>query len=85
LQSASAHKLDVQVLQQVSGIHSYACLGHSKLSWWGLRSSLHLHVAHMHYRSHYSVKSPDQQVSTPFDSCLRLGTAFVASVVGSDT
>jgi uncharacterized membrane protein len=44
-----------------SGIYSYACsLVHSELSWWGLKSSLHLHVAHMHYRSHYSVRSPYQ-------------------------
>jgi hypothetical protein len=30
---------------------------YSKLSWWGLESSLLLHVAHMHCGSHYSVKS----------------------------
>jgi hypothetical protein len=42
-----------------SGIHSFACsLVHSELSWWGVKSSLHLHVAHMHYCSHYSVRSP---------------------------
>jgi hypothetical protein len=35
-----------------SGMHSYACsLVHSELSWWGLKSSLHLHVAHIHYGS----------------------------------
>jgi hypothetical protein len=44
-----------------SGIPSYACsLVQSELSWWGLKSSLHLHVAHMHYGSHYSVRSPYQ-------------------------
>jgi hypothetical protein len=38
-----------------SGIYSYACsLVHSELSWWGIKSFLHLHVAHTHYGSHYS-------------------------------
>jgi hypothetical protein len=38
-----------------SGIHSHACsLVHDEPSWWALKSSLHLHVAHMHYCSHYS-------------------------------
>jgi hypothetical protein len=42
-----------------SSIHSYACsLVHSELSCRGLKSSLHLHVAHTHYGSHYSVRSP---------------------------
>jgi hypothetical protein len=40
-----------------SGIDSYACsLVHSELSWWGLKSSLHLHVGHTHYGSHYSFR-----------------------------
>jgi hypothetical protein len=40
-----------------SGIYSYACsLVHSELSWWGLKSSLHLRVAHTHYGSHYSFR-----------------------------
>jgi hypothetical protein len=38
------------------GVHSYACsLVQSELSWWGLESSFHLHVAHMHCGSHYSI------------------------------
>jgi hypothetical protein len=42
-----------------SSNHSYACsLVHSELSWRGLKSSLHLHGAHMHCGSHYSVRSP---------------------------
>jgi hypothetical protein len=46
-----------------SSIHSYACsLVHSELSWWGLQSSLHSHVAHFRASggSHYSVTSPYQ-------------------------
>jgi hypothetical protein len=44
-----------------SGILSYACsLVHTGLSWWGLKSSVHLHVAHEHHGSHYSVISPYQ-------------------------
>jgi hypothetical protein len=40
-----------------NGIYSYACsLVHSEQSWWGLKSSLHLHVAHTHYGSHYSFR-----------------------------
>jgi hypothetical protein len=39
--------------------HGYAfSLVHNELSWWGLKSSLHLHIAHMHCGSHYSVRSP---------------------------
>jgi hypothetical protein len=46
-----------------SGIYSYTCsLVHSELSWWGLKSSLHLQVAHTHYGSHYSVRSVFQHV-----------------------
>jgi hypothetical protein len=42
-----------------SGNYSCACsvdssLVHSELSWWRLKSSLHLHVAHTHYGSHDS-------------------------------
>jgi hypothetical protein len=49
------------------GICSHACsLVHSELSWWGLKSSLHLHVAHTHYCSHYSVSSPYQSIQRPF-------------------
>jgi hypothetical protein len=33
---------------------------YSELSWWGLRRSLPLHVAHMYYCSHYSVRFPYQ-------------------------
>jgi hypothetical protein len=41
-----------------SGIHSYArSLVHSELSWWGLKSSLHLPVAHTHYGSQYNNRS----------------------------
>jgi hypothetical protein len=37
-----------------SGIHSYACsLVHSELSWWGLKSSMHSHVARLHHCSHH--------------------------------
>jgi hypothetical protein len=33
------------LLHRSSGIHSYACsLVHTERSWWGLESSLHLHV-----------------------------------------
>jgi hypothetical protein len=32
-------------------------LVHSELSWWGLKRSVHLHVAHTHHGSHYSVRS----------------------------
>jgi hypothetical protein len=50
---------DWQGSSSSSGIYSYACsLVHSELSWWGLKSYLQLHVAHMHYCSHYSVRSP---------------------------
>jgi hypothetical protein len=28
-----------------------------ELNWWGLKSSLHLKVAHTHYGSHYSFTS----------------------------
>jgi hypothetical protein len=42
-----------------SSIHSFACsLVHSELHCWGLNSSTHLHVAHMHNCSHYSVHLP---------------------------
>jgi hypothetical protein len=48
-----------------SSIHSYACsLVHSELSWWGLKSSLQLHIAHMHCGSHYSVESPYHKPSS---------------------
>jgi hypothetical protein len=32
-------------------------LVHSELSWWEFKTSLHLHVAHTHNGSHYSVRS----------------------------
>jgi hypothetical protein len=48
-----------------SSIHSYACsLVHSELSWWGLKSSLQSHIAHMHCGSHYSVESPCHKPSS---------------------
>jgi hypothetical protein len=34
----------------------FCSLVHSELSCWGLISSLHLHVAHTHYGSHYSFR-----------------------------
>jgi hypothetical protein len=40
-------------LDSSSSSDIYACLVYSELSWWGLKSSLHLHVAHTHYGSHY--------------------------------
>jgi hypothetical protein len=44
-------------------IHSYTCsLARSELSWWVLTSFLHLYVAHMHYCSQYSVRSPHQSI-----------------------
>jgi hypothetical protein len=47
----------VQALSYARYSYGYACgLVHSELSWWGLKSSLHLHVAHTHYGSHYSFK-----------------------------
>jgi hypothetical protein len=36
---------------------------YSELSWWGLTSSLPLHVAHVHCGSHYSVRSLYQSTS----------------------
>jgi hypothetical protein len=49
------------MLQLLRGYQSFqpspACsLVHSELSWWGLKSFLHLHVAHTHYGSHYSFR-----------------------------
>jgi hypothetical protein len=62
----TVHGYEVQAVEAVArfgrldvsssgGIYSYVCsLVHSELSWWGLKSSLHLHLAHTHYGSHYS-------------------------------
>jgi hypothetical protein len=59
---------------QRSSIHSYACsLVRNQLSWWGLQSSLHLYVAHVHYGSHYNVRlyqwPPDRHTLTPEEQC----------------
>jgi hypothetical protein len=49
------HRLDSS---SSSGIYSYACSQvHRELSWWGLRSSLQLHVAHKHHGSNYSFEN----------------------------
>jgi hypothetical protein len=43
-------------------IHNYACsVVHSELSWWGLRNSRQLHVAHVQLCSHYSGRPPCQE------------------------
>jgi hypothetical protein len=43
-----------QQQQQQRQLQFARSLVHSELSWWGLKSSLHLHAAHMHYGGHYS-------------------------------
>jgi hypothetical protein len=49
--AVTAHSLILASFQQNSkaaAFTSYACsMAHSGLSWWGLKSSMRLHVAHM--------------------------------------
>jgi hypothetical protein len=67
-----------QQQQQDQQLHLH--LVHSELSWWGLKSSLHLRVAHMHYCSHYSVGSPYQVVNvTGWGVCWPCANSMCAS------
>jgi hypothetical protein len=67
-------------------LHSFACsLVHSELSELGLQSRLQIHVAQMHYCSHYSVVYTYHPPPTPTPTRLQVTAptwACDAAVVG---
>jgi hypothetical protein len=78
-----------------SSIHSYVCsLVHSELRWWGLNSSMHLQVPHMHLQREISVITIEQtnlisrtqkeqracSLTTAICCCCRCGSCLVSTV-----